>query len=270
MEINNVVYQVRSDHLGTPLELINAANTVVWRAHYESFGKAVINDDVDSNGTHVEFNVRFPGQYFDSESGYNYNWHRYYSTETGRYLQSDPIGLNGGVNTYFYVGGNPILRRDSKGLAWGASDFVSHYNNGGGTVSLAAIGLLSEFVHSGSVQSATNRVFNGYKQMLKNRLFSKCTDCAENVSDSFDAHDFDESYDVTWASSSLFSLGDGELFNKGKCRGEANCRTSKWSGTCSLLFYIRDWFADPYGVNLESGTPYRINGDWNESISWSE
>ena len=117
VEINNVIYQVRSDHLGTPLELINVSNIVVWRAHYESFGKAVINDDTDNNGTHVEFNVRFPGQYFDAESNLNYNWHRFYSTETGRYLQSDPIGVVGGINTYVYVNDIPIMLTDHQGLA---------------------------------------------------------------------------------------------------------------------------------------------------------
>jgi RHS repeat-associated protein len=116
VELNNVTYQVRTDHLGTPLELVNAANNVVWRAHYESFGNAVINDDVDGDGTHVEFNVRLPGQYFDVETGLNYNWHRYYDPTTGRYISSDPIGLMGGVNTFAYVGNNPLRYMDPYGL----------------------------------------------------------------------------------------------------------------------------------------------------------
>ncbi|WP_354514240.1 MULTISPECIES: RHS repeat-associated core domain-containing protein [unclassified Luteibacter] len=61
------------------------------------------------------FNLRFPGQYFDTETGLLYNVHRYYHPDTGRYLQSDPIGLAGGVGTYGYVGANPLNSVDSSG-----------------------------------------------------------------------------------------------------------------------------------------------------------
>jgi RHS repeat-associated protein len=65
----------------------------------------------------VVYNLRYPGQYYDSETALNYNYYRDYDPATGRYSESDPIGLGGGANTYAYVGGTPINRIDQLGLA---------------------------------------------------------------------------------------------------------------------------------------------------------
>lgn len=110
------LYYVHNDHLGTPHKLTNESAIVVWQATYDPFGKATITNDVDGDGRPVELNIRFPGQYYDSESGLHYNYYRYYDPEMGRYISSDPIGLSGGMNTYGYVGGNPILFTDFYGL----------------------------------------------------------------------------------------------------------------------------------------------------------
>jgi len=61
-------------------------------------------------------NIRFPGQYYDQETGFHYNYHRYYDPQTGRYLTPDPIGLAGGMNLYTYVGNDPVNSYDFMGL----------------------------------------------------------------------------------------------------------------------------------------------------------
>ncbi|SEB18833.1 RHS repeat-associated core domain-containing protein [Marinobacterium iners DSM 11526] len=116
-----VVYYIHTDHLNTPQVVSDNQGTVVWRADYDAFGKASV-----ASGSILTFNLRFPGQYFDSETGLHYNYYRDYDPSTGRYVQSDPIGLNGGINTYGYVGGNPLIYTDpygleamSAGAAWG-------------------------------------------------------------------------------------------------------------------------------------------------------
>jgi len=110
------VYYVHNDPLGTPQALTDESGTVVWKADYDPFGKATVNEDPDGDGNRVTLNVRFPGQYYDQETGLHYNYFRYYDPATGRYLASDPIGLRGSLNTYAYVDANPINAIDPSGL----------------------------------------------------------------------------------------------------------------------------------------------------------
>ncbi|MCF6264253.1 MAG: RHS repeat-associated core domain-containing protein [Xanthomonadales bacterium] len=74
------------------------------------------NEDPDGDGSNFTFNPRFPGQYFDSETGLYYNYFRYYDSETGRYVTSDPIGLGGGLNTFSYSKSSPVTYYDPMGL----------------------------------------------------------------------------------------------------------------------------------------------------------
>ena len=102
-------YKIYTDHLNTPRRVTDKTNNIVWKWESTPFG------ETKPIGI-LEFNLRFAGQYFDSETGTHYNINRDYNPVTGRYIQSDPIGLDGGVSTFAYVDGNPVLFVDLEGL----------------------------------------------------------------------------------------------------------------------------------------------------------
>jgi RHS repeat-associated protein len=114
------VYYIHTDHLDTPRLITNSANAKVWEWNNDDpFANNVPNENPSNLGTFV-YNPRLPGQYFDRETNTNYNYYREYDPSTGRYIESDPIGLEGGMNTYGYVGGNPLSYVDPMGLRyWG-------------------------------------------------------------------------------------------------------------------------------------------------------
>jgi len=109
------VLLVHADHLDTPRVAVDRSNRLRWTWLSEPFGTTAPNENPGGLGA-LEFNLRFPGQYFDRESGWHYNYFRDYEPGTGRYVQSDPIGLVGGINTYAYVGSNPLNAVDLLGL----------------------------------------------------------------------------------------------------------------------------------------------------------
>jgi len=135
---NTQLVYLHTDHLDTPRLGIDNKGNIVWRWDSDAFGndlgsslvaqvghEDVEHDDHEDHDEHeghhkkyktTQVNLRFPGQYFDRETGLHYNWQRYYDLQTGRYITSDPIGLSGGLNTYGYVGGNPVKFIDPKGL----------------------------------------------------------------------------------------------------------------------------------------------------------
>ncbi|MET3443161.1 RHS repeat-associated protein [Variovorax paradoxus] len=127
--IDGATYAVHSDHLNTPRKISNADGQAVWQWSYSAFGEdkptiaknrfanlETTPNPGTTNISEVKFNLRYPGQYADEESGLFYNYFRSYDSRTGRYSQPDPIGLNGGWNRFGYVEGNSLSLTDPFGL----------------------------------------------------------------------------------------------------------------------------------------------------------
>ena len=106
---NESIIYLHTDHLATPRSGTDENGNEVWSWNSDAFGRT------QAVGS-ATVNLRFPGQYYDSETQLHYNWNRYYDPRVGRYITSDPIGLDGGLNTFGYVLNNPLSYYDSYGL----------------------------------------------------------------------------------------------------------------------------------------------------------
>ncbi|MEM6412444.1 MAG: RHS repeat-associated core domain-containing protein, partial [Pseudomonadota bacterium] len=103
-----VVYFIRTDHIGRPVFATDSAGTKIWEASYTPFGEV-------ETTTGSPIALRFPGQWFQSESGLHQNWMRDYDPTTGRYIQADPLGLVDEASVYGYALQNPGRYTDPKG-----------------------------------------------------------------------------------------------------------------------------------------------------------
>ncbi|AWM80062.1 sugar-binding protein [Gammaproteobacteria bacterium ESL0073] len=113
---SQTITYLHGDHLNTPRWATNASKQVVWSWQSDAHGATMANEDPRNTGVKTDIPLRFPGQYFDQETGFHYNYFRTYIPDLGRYSQSDPIGLEGGWNTFAYVEGNSINLVDYYGL----------------------------------------------------------------------------------------------------------------------------------------------------------
>lgn len=146
---SGALYFLHDDMLGTPQLATDSSQNTAWQASYEPFGQASVSGTITQN-------LRFPGQYFDVESGWNHNGFRdylpalgryaepdplamqgsarLYSPQTGRFLREDPIGLLGGINEYAYVDDDPVDLFDPMGEApcLNIPDLINQMNSGTG------------------------------------------------------------------------------------------------------------------------------------------
>ncbi len=172
---NGTLYFIHSDHLNTPQVITNAAKNVVWSADYEPFGKLTL-----APGSTLNHVSRFPGQYADNESGLYYNYYRDYDPSIGRYIESDPIGLEGGVNTYAYVNGNPTGYVDPTGefglpgaALGGGIDLLFQLSTNGGNfkcVDWSQVGMSAAMGAVGGVGASIGRAYtkNAFKHSVSN------------------------------------------------------------------------------------------------------
>ncbi|MEW5250748.1 RHS repeat-associated core domain-containing protein [Microbulbifer discodermiae] len=115
---------LHTDHLNTPRIGTNSSEAIVWRWDSDAFGRLTPDTDPDNDTNLTTVNLRFPGQIQGEEASRYYNYFRDYDPTIGRYLQSDPIGLEGGLNTYGYVFQNPVMNTDPTGLVCGTGACV--------------------------------------------------------------------------------------------------------------------------------------------------
>ena len=107
---NNKMYFLHDDRLGTPQVATDSSQTPRWTASYQPFGETSTGVGL------IVQNLRLPGQELDLETGLYHNGFRDYAPTLGRYLESDPIGLTGGLNTFAYAGQNPARWVDPQGM----------------------------------------------------------------------------------------------------------------------------------------------------------
>jgi RHS repeat-associated protein len=183
-----------NDQLGRPDTLMNDQGNIVWKASNNAFNQQLAIETIGG------MNVGFPGQFYDAQTKLWNNWNRYYDASIGRYTQSDPLELAGGLNTYAYVGGNPIRGIDPSGLytevtVWGG---VGYGSSAFGHVSININGMSFSWAPGGcNTQNVTAVGYNdrqtsfrsgtGVKLNLTPEQESKLQNCLQNSGGSYSA-----------------------------------------------------------------------------------
>lgn len=114
------VFWIESDQLDSPRAIVNQAHQLLWQWDSDPFGTTFPNQMPSASqgiATTFAYSLRFPGQYFDVETQTHYNYFRDYDPQAGKYVESDPIGLDSSINSFSYTYGSPITHFDPYGLA---------------------------------------------------------------------------------------------------------------------------------------------------------
>jgi RHS repeat-associated protein len=139
----NTISYVHADHLGRPIRMTNGAKTTVWQATWKPWGEVQTLSGTTTN------NLRYPGQYFQIETGLHYNHHRMYDPVTGRYTQPNPLRFVDGPSIYAYAKNSPYMYRDRDGrfapllvgaaIGGGVNALAQYWSTG--CISLSQVGL---------------------------------------------------------------------------------------------------------------------------------
>lgn len=148
------MYYIETDFANTPRNLRRAGGDLsqpVWNWPIAPYGDTPALEDPDGDGIGVSFNLRYPGQYYDNFSGLHYNHTRYFSPRTGRYLQPDLIGLEGGTNVYTYANGNPVHFTDPTGTDAFEEGALSFFGTSLFSFNYSSLASAFEFVSSSAL-----------------------------------------------------------------------------------------------------------------------
>jgi RHS repeat-associated protein len=194
------IYYVHADYRNAPRQIDNKNKVVAWAWYPQPYGDNLPNNNPSGLGNFV-YNLRYPGQYYDSESGFFYNGARYYSPDLGRYISSDPLGIAAGINTYAYVTGNPLNRTDPQGLfgtpfdvgagavAGAIGGYVADGPRGAiiGSIGGAVVGFVNPFESEAAGATAASvfrdQFLNGVTESVTGQLLASA-DSGQSISDS--------------------------------------------------------------------------------------
>ncbi len=282
MYTDGVLHQIQPDHLGSPRKVMDESGDAAiwdWPILDNPFGEAAPNQDPDGDSTDFVLNLRFPGQYFDVETGLHYNYFRDYEPGTGRYVESDPIGLLGGINSFGYVGAAPLSQHDRYGLCWSNSDSLAHFYLGlGRTVTIYEIGC------AGELTGRTRPERDIWKAQVQSAASAKAISMPCGTSSRMT---MSRSVGVA---SGIWWMGGISLNQNGDCVVQKSCGSNSggmcggmdsYSYDCLLKSMMDDLFVDPSDLDNSGytnkpdfwdqwqygGSPYRVTGDWSERIS---
>jgi RHS repeat-associated protein len=166
---------VHADHLGRPTRMTDAAKSTVWQAIWKPWG------EVHSLSGTLTQNLRFPGQYFQIETGLHYNHHRTYDPVTGRYTQPDPLRFVDGPSVYAYARSSPFIVTDRDGrcpMCLAAAPYVSAGLAAAGDALVAAGGVITGAIlgdYLMNAQRGKQNISNEYVREVQN-LGSQCPD----------------------------------------------------------------------------------------------